>query len=203
MKKSNAASDNFKISEIIRKRKYRIGLNLFNKKPEKGIEYLVKNGKLIVMAVSVKLFDELCFPLGFLENTSVGVAKFLISRKGLSRQMIGEYLGMIQQAFNMSVLDSFCEELDLSGTAVDVALRKFQSFFRMPGEAQKIERLMQAFSERYSKCNPEVMSKLKSPETVSLLLAKNWKNVLTNVFRRYLFLLSPLLCSIRTFIRKH
>lgn len=43
--KKNSASDNFKISEIIRKRKYRIGLNLFNKKPEKGIEFLVKNGK--------------------------------------------------------------------------------------------------------------------------------------------------------------
>lgn len=45
-KKGNNAADNFKISEIIRKRKYRIGLNLFNKKPEKGIEFLVKNGKL-------------------------------------------------------------------------------------------------------------------------------------------------------------
>lgn len=47
MKKTNA-SDNYKISEIVRKRKYRIGLNLFNKKPEKGIEFLVKNGKFIV-----------------------------------------------------------------------------------------------------------------------------------------------------------
>lgn len=106
---------------------------------------------------------------GFLDNTAIGVAKFLISRKGLSRQMIGEYLGLIQQPFNMSVLDAFCEELDLSGNAVDVALRKFQSYFRMPGEAQKIERLMQAFSQRYAKCNPEVMSKLKSPETVSIV----------------------------------
>lgn len=43
--KKSIASDNFKISEIIRKRKYRIGLNLFNKKPEKGIEFLVKNGE--------------------------------------------------------------------------------------------------------------------------------------------------------------
>lgn len=42
----NKATENFKISEIIRKRKYRIGLNLFNKKPERGIEYLVKNGEL-------------------------------------------------------------------------------------------------------------------------------------------------------------
>lgn len=104
------ASENFKYSEVIRKRKYRLGLNLFNKKPEKGIDYLVKNG--------------------FLDHTPSGVAKFLISRKGLSRQMIGEYLGLIQNAFNMSVLDAFCDELDLSGTAVDVALRKFQSYFR-------------------------------------------------------------------------
>lgn len=68
MKKVNA-SDNFKISEIIRKRKYRIGLNLFNKKPEKGIEFLVKNGERIFVVVirsvckekyihvNLKLFD--------------------------------------------------------------------------------------------------------------------------------------------------
>lgn len=42
-KKGVAAT--FKMSEVIRKRKYRIGLNLFNKKPEKGVEYLVKNGE--------------------------------------------------------------------------------------------------------------------------------------------------------------
>ncbi|XP_070507771.1 IQ motif and SEC7 domain-containing protein 1-like isoform X3 [Chironomus tepperi] len=147
--RKNMATENFKYSEVIRKRKYRIGLNLFNKKPEKGIEYLVKNG--------------------FLDNTPTGVAKFLISRKGLSRQMIGEYLGMIQNSFNMSVLESFCDELDLSGTAVDVALRKFQSYFRMPGEAQKIERLVQVFSQRYGKCNPEVVGKLRSAETIFIL----------------------------------
>lgn len=139
--KKNIAT--FKMSEVIRKRKYRIGLNLFNKKPEKGVEYLVKNGEKAI-SYSCLTHILMCVHLvGFLDNTSVGVAKFLISRKGLSRQMIGEYLGLIQQPFNMSVLDSFCEELDLSGTAVDVALRKFQANFRMPGEAQKIERLMQ------------------------------------------------------------
>ena len=42
-----------------------------------------------------------------------------------------------------------------------------QSYFAgMPGEAQKIERIIQAFSHRYAKCNPEVVSKLKSAETV-------------------------------------
>lgn len=36
----------YKISETIRKRQYRVGLNLFNKKPEKGIAYLIRRGFL-------------------------------------------------------------------------------------------------------------------------------------------------------------
>jgi IQ motif/SEC7 domain-containing protein len=52
---------------------------------------------------------------------------------------------------------------------VDVALRKFQAYFRMPGEAQKIERLMEVFSQRYCQCNPEVVSRLRSPDTVFVL----------------------------------
>ena len=136
-----------KLSETIRKRQYRIGLNLFNKKPEKGITYLMHKN--------------------FLENSPHAVAKFLISRKGLSRQMIGEYLGNLQQSFNMAVLEYFAEEMDFSGLAIDVALKKFQGYFRMPGEAQKIERLMEIFSHRYGTCNPDVIEKLRSPDTVS------------------------------------
>jgi IQ motif and SEC7 domain-containing protein len=81
--------------------------------------------------------------------------------------MIGEYLGNLQKPFNMMVLQYFVDEMDLSGLPVDIALRRFQSYFRMPGEAQKIERLMEVFSNRYSVCNPEVMEKLRSPDTVS------------------------------------
>ncbi len=33
--------------------------------------------------------------------------------------------------------------------------RKFLSGFRLPGEAQKIDRLMEKFAERYVSCNPE------------------------------------------------
>lgn len=139
---------NYKISETIRKRQYRVGLNLFNKKPEKGIAYLIRRS--------------------FLENTPQGVARFLISRKGLSRQMIGEYLGNLQIPFNMAVLECFAGELDLSGMQVDVALRKFQAYFRMPGEAQKIERLMEIFSQRYCQCNQDVVARLRSSDTVRL-----------------------------------
>lgn len=74
----------YKASEAARKRQYRVGLNLFNKKPERGIAYLIKRG--------------------FLNNTPQAVASFLVTRKGLSRQMIGEYLGNLQCSFNMDVL---------------------------------------------------------------------------------------------------
>ncbi|XP_067205713.1 IQ motif and SEC7 domain-containing protein 1 isoform X5 [Linepithema humile] len=139
----------YKVSETVRKRQYRVGLNLFNKKPERGISYLIRRG--------------------FLENSPQGVARFLISRKGLSKQMIGEYLGNLQNTFNMAVLECFSQELDLSGMQVDVALRKFQAYFRMPGEAQKIERLMEVFSQRYCQCNPDVISRLRSADTVFVL----------------------------------
>ncbi|KAJ8911054.1 hypothetical protein NQ315_015108 [Exocentrus adspersus] len=143
------APTSYKISETIRKRQYRVGLNLFNKKPERGIAYLIRRG--------------------FLENSPQGVARFLISRKGLSKQMIGEYLGNLQSPFCMAVLECFAGELDLSGMQVDVALRKFQQHFRMPGEAQKIERLMEVFSQRYCQCNVDIVARLRSPDTIFVL----------------------------------
>lgn len=138
-----------KVSEVVRKRQYRVGLNLFNKKPEKGICYLIQRA--------------------FLENSPQVVARFLITRKGLSKQMIGEYLGNLQNPFNMEVLECFAGEIDLAGMQVDVALRKFQTYFRMPGEAQKIERLVEVFSSRYCDCNRDIVSRFRSAETVFIL----------------------------------
>jgi Sec7-like guanine-nucleotide exchange factor len=102
-------SNSYTVNEVIRKRHYRTGLNIFNKKPDKGIAYLIRRG--------------------FLENSPQAVARFLITRKGLSKQMIGEYLGNIMYQFNMAVLNCFTQEMDFSGMQVDTALRKFQVFF--------------------------------------------------------------------------
>jgi IQ motif/SEC7 domain-containing protein len=60
-------------------------MEYFNKrKPERGIHYLIAHR--------------------FLEANAQSVARFLLSRKGLSRQMIGEYLGNLQDSFAMQVL---------------------------------------------------------------------------------------------------
>ncbi|XP_059385569.1 IQ motif and SEC7 domain-containing protein 1-like isoform X2 [Carassius carassius] len=136
-------------NDIIRKRHYRIGLNLFNKKPEKGTQYLIERG--------------------FVPDTPVGVAHFLLQRKGLSRQMIGEFLGNRQKQFNRDVLDCVVDEMDFSAMELDEALRKFQAHIRVQGEAQKVERLIEAFSQRYCICNPGVVRQFRNPDTIFIL----------------------------------
>ncbi|XP_017306111.1 IQ motif and SEC7 domain-containing protein 1 isoform X7 [Ictalurus punctatus] len=136
-------------NDVIRKRHYRIGLNLFNKKPEKGIQYLIERG--------------------FVPDTPVGVAHFLLQRKGLSRQMIGEFLGNRQKQFNRDVLDCVVDEMDFSSMELDEALRKFQAHIRVQGEAQKVERLIEAYSQRYCICNPGVVRQFRNPDTIFIL----------------------------------
>uniref|UniRef100_A0A8C3G8I9 IQ motif and Sec7 domain ArfGEF 1 n=1 Tax=Cyclopterus lumpus TaxID=8103 RepID=A0A8C3G8I9_CYCLU len=136
-------------NDLIRKRHYRIGLNLFNKKPEKGIQYLIERN--------------------FVPDTPVGVAHFLLQRKGLSRQMIGEFLGNRQKQFNRDVLDCVVDEMDFSAMELDEALRKFQAHIRVQGEAQKVERLIEAYSQRYCICNPGVVRQFRNPDTIFIL----------------------------------
>ncbi|XP_014816476.1 PREDICTED: uncharacterized protein LOC106899245, partial [Calidris pugnax] len=119
------------------------------RKPEKGIQYLIERG--------------------FLSDTPVGVAHFILERKGLSRQMIGEFLGNRQKQFNRDVLDCVVDEMDFSGMELDEALRKFQSHIRVQGEAQKVERLIEAFSQRYCVCNAALLRQFRNPDTIFIL----------------------------------
>ncbi|XP_072305121.1 IQ motif and SEC7 domain-containing protein 1 isoform X2 [Eucyclogobius newberryi] len=136
-------------SDVVQRRQYRIGLNLFNKKPEKGIQYLIERG--------------------FVSDTPVGIAHFILERKGLSRQMIGEFLGNRQKQFNKDVLDCVVDEMDFSGMDLDDALRKFQAQIKVQGEAQKVERLVEAFSQRYCVCNPTLVRQFQNPDTIFIL----------------------------------
>ncbi|KAM8830524.1 LOW QUALITY PROTEIN: IQ motif and SEC7 domain-containing protein 1 [Synchiropus picturatus] len=136
-------------SDVVQRRQYRIGLNLFNKKPEKGIQYLIERG--------------------FVSDTPVGIARFILERKGLSRQMIGEFLGNRQKQFNKDVLDCVVDEMDFSGMDLDDALRKFQAQIKVQGEAQKVERLIEAFSQRYCVCNPPLVRQFQNPDTIFIL----------------------------------
>ncbi|TMS38293.1 hypothetical protein L596_005053 [Steinernema carpocapsae] len=132
-----------------RRRYYRIALNFFNKKPDRGIQMLIN--------------------WGFIENNSTAIAKLLIERRGLSKQMIGEFIGTLHSAFHADVLQSFIAEVDMRDMEIDLALRQTLLYFRLPGEAQKIDRIMQVFSQHYCKCNPSSSAVQCGPDSIYIL----------------------------------
>lgn len=62
--------------------------------------------------------------------------------------MIGDYLGQHEE-FPLSVMHAYVDALDFSSIKFDKAIRVFLTGFRLPGEAQKIDRIMEKFAERY------------------------------------------------------
>jgi Sec7-like guanine-nucleotide exchange factor len=88
------------------------------------------------------------------------VARYLLKNKDLlEKTQIGEYLGReveYQGGFALKVLHAYVNRMDFSGLMFDDAIRFYLSGFRLPGEAQKIDRIMEKFAERYTAQNPEV-----------------------------------------------
>lgn len=105
----------------------------FNRKPTKGIDYLLSN-KLV-------------------ESKASSVAQFLMSNPSLDKAMIGEYLGQYEE-FPLAVMHAYVDSMKFSGLKFDTAIREFLRGFRLPGEAQKIDRIMEKFAERYCADNP-------------------------------------------------
>jgi len=50
---------------------------------------------------------------------------------------------------------AFVDLFDFTELDFVSALRLFLESFRLPGEAQKIDRLMEKFASRYCDCNPQ------------------------------------------------
>ena len=115
-----------------RKAELQEGVVKFNMKPKKGIRYL----------------QEVCG----LESSAAAVATFLIETSGLDKRSVGDYLGEGED-FNKQVLYAYVDMIDFSSLTFDAALRKFLSYFWLPGEAQKIDRMMEKFAERYCSQN--------------------------------------------------
>eukprot|EP01147_Barroeca_monosierra_P000238 gene238-3616_t len=107
----------------------------FNDKPAKGVAMLLECGEIP-------------------ENTPTAVATYLHSATGLNKSSLGNYLGE-NDAFNLKVLEEFAHRYDFVGQYFDEALRIYLSGFRLPGESQKIDRMMEAFAKRYHECNPQ------------------------------------------------
>lgn len=56
----------------------------------------------------------------------------------------------------VQVMHAYIDAMDFTGLKFDDAIRLFLLDFRLPGEAQKIDRLMEKFAERYHVCNSHI-----------------------------------------------
>ncbi|KAI1800775.1 Sec7-domain-containing protein [Daldinia bambusicola] len=110
----------------------------FNFKPKKGIKLLIQEG--------------------FIPSDSPqDIAKFLISDDRLDKAQIGEYLGE-GDAKNIEIMHAFVDTMDFTQRRFVDALRQFLQSFRLPGEAQKIDRFMLKFANRYVMGNPNAFA---------------------------------------------
>ncbi|KAF0687589.1 Aste57867_20708 [Aphanomyces stellatus] len=108
----------------------------FNVNPTKGIAHAVEQG--VIEA-----------------NEPTAVADFLRGTKGLDKDRIGDYLGG-GDVFCLQVLAAFAQSFHFGGKPFEVCLREFLTKFRMPGEGQKIDRMMEAFAHAFQEKNPTV-----------------------------------------------
>lgn len=118
-----------------------------------GIEYLVINNLLKMNAKDIALF---LYKGEGLNKTAIG--KLIVFPKYiLNKYFSGDYLGE-KNEFNEQVLKSFVELHDFTNLILVQALRQFLWSFRLPGEAQKIDRMMECFAQRYCQLNPDIFT---------------------------------------------
>ncbi|MFS8031893.1 putative Sec7 domain, guanine nucleotide exchange factor, Sec7 domain superfamily [Helianthus anomalus] len=121
------------------KKKLMIGVDHFNRDPKKGFQFL--QGSC--------LLPETLDP--------ISVACFLRYASGLDKNLVGEYLGNHDQ-FCVDVLQEYAKTFDFQEMNLDTALRVFLETFRLPGESQKIQRVVEAFAERYYEQSPNIFA---------------------------------------------
>lgn len=142
-------SEHSDAATLEQRRAYKIelqkGISLFNRKPSKGVEFLIGTQKI--------------------GGSPEDVASFLKNTSGLNETIIGDYLGE-REEFPLKVMHAYVDSFDFKGMDFGEAIRFFLRGFRLPGEAQKIDRIMEKFAERYCKCNP---SSFTSADTAYVL----------------------------------
>uniref|UniRef100_A0A6Q2XIG7 SEC7 domain-containing protein n=1 Tax=Esox lucius TaxID=8010 RepID=A0A6Q2XIG7_ESOLU len=130
-----SGTDNAEQFEVLKQQKEIIeqGIDLFNKKPKRGIQYLQEQGML--------------------GTTPEDLAQFLHQEERLDSVIFMNVFFAYNERLNKEVMYAYVDQMDFQGKDFVSALRLFLEGFRLPGEAQKIDRLMEKFAARYLECN--------------------------------------------------
>ncbi|UJO14136.1 hypothetical protein CLAFUW4_03696 [Fulvia fulva] len=113
-------------------------IRAFNFKPKRGIKMLISDG--------------------FIPSSDpTDIAHFFLGNERVNKKSLGEFLGEGNEE-NIKIMHAFVDQMDFARTRFVDALRRFLQSFRLPGEAQKIDRLMLKFAERYTTGNPNAFA---------------------------------------------
>lgn len=127
------------------------GLLKFNHKPKAGLAYLVAKGHL--------------------ELTPQSLATFFHTRSNeLNKTVVGELLGREEHYADglwYQTMHAYVDLMAFHELDIDVAIRVFLAGFRLPGEAQKIDRLMEKFATCYCRHNPQVFEHVDTAYVLS------------------------------------
>ena len=107
---------------------------------------------------------------GMVSESPEEVADFLCNTRGLNKAQIGEYLGDPSD-FNVAVLRCLARMFNFELSFI-AAIRMYLQRFRLPGEAQKIDRILEAFAEAYFEAETEKSKEalvFSSADTVHIL----------------------------------
>lgn len=110
----------------------------FNWKPKRGMKILLQGGFIHSEAPE-------------------DIASFIIRTDHIDKAVLGEYLGEGDPG-NIAIMHAFVDLMDFTKRRFVDSLRSFLQQFRLPGEAQKIDRFMLKFAERYTTQNPNAFA---------------------------------------------
>eukprot|EP00977_Amphora_coffeiformis_P000144 scaffold37_cov159-Amphora_coffeaeformis.AAC.8 len=134
---------------------FEIGAVKFTLSLKGGLNYFIENGLVNRTAKDIALF-------------------FLQHKDKLDKTQMGEVMGREPDAafvkdpevspeeggvgFFTLILHHYVDALDFTGMVFDDAIRLFLSGFRLPGEAQKIDRIMEKFAQKFTAQNPSLFT---------------------------------------------
>ena len=133
---------------------FELGAVKFQVSLKQGLNFFVDNGFVTMDAKEIALF-------------------FIQNKDKLDKTQMGEVLGREPDApflkvpkdldpekggkgFFVRILHHYADSMELTGVMFDDAIRLFLSGFRLPGEAQKIDRIMEKFAQRFTEQNLDV-----------------------------------------------
>ncbi|KAI9230680.1 MAG: hypothetical protein DHS80DRAFT_28571 [Piptocephalis tieghemiana] len=121
------------------------GARKFNVKPKEGMAFVESHGILQPLRPDAPSPEE--------EATRYhkDVATFCRTTPYLDKTVLGEFLS---KKDHFPILRAFVSQFDFQGCRIDEALRLLLESFRLPGESQLIERIMEVFSDIYFATNP-------------------------------------------------